>query len=450
MSTLQCLRQQSLDHFTATGFPSRKEEHWKYTDLSFLSKQIFSTPETITSLAADAIKNYSLNPSYRVVFVNGFYSAALSSIAGLESEAELFSMQKVLLPDNNAEQQGSSVDLIKQYLTQKSTCRPGRKPGSMAQEAKHSHPCALDPCIHAGTTLDLVTNDQLIHWNMALMFDGIFIRVPKNCHLSKPIHVLFFTPDNKSAKNLYSSRNIIVLEENSQAVIFEEHVSTTSDEYFKNVVTQIDLRQGSNLHYYKLQQEANDAVHLATTHISQARDSQLRSHSISLGAKLARDDFTVALNEVGATCDIHGLYLPKTSQHIDHHTRIDHYAAHTRSEEYYKGILSDQATAVYNGKVIVHPNAQKINSKQTNKNLLLTSTAEVNTKPELEIYADDVQCAHGATVAQVDAESLFYLRSRGLSETIATALLVQAFADEILTRIPNTEIRDYVHRTIYN
>lgn len=427
MNWLQQLRQQSLDYFASIGFPSRKEEHWKYTDLSFLAKQTFAAPEIITSLATDAIKNYNLDSSYRVVFVNGFYSADLSSVTGLEFEAELFSLQEGLSSPHSA-------GLIKHYLT---------------EEAKHSPPCAQDPCIHARTMFG-IANNPLIYWNAALMLDGIFIRVPKNGCLSKPIHLLFFTPDQGAAKSLYSSRNIIVLEENSQAVIFEEHVSSTPDEYFKSTVTQIDLKQGANLHYYKLQQEAKDAVHLATTYINQGRDSQLRSHSISLGAKLARDDFTVALNEVGATCDVYGLYLAKAKQHIDHHTRIDHHAGHTKSEEYYKGVLSDQATAVYNGKVIVHPQAQKINSKQTNKNLLLSNTAEVNTKPELEIYADDVQCAHGATVSQVDAESLFYLRSRGLNEGMAAELLTQAFADEILTRIPDIEIRNYAHRAIYN
>lgn len=408
MNWLQQIRQKNLEHFAALGFPCRKQEHWKYTDLTFLDKQAFSTPECPNSgdrSAALATTNRQIPSSYRIVFVNGFYCADLSSLVGLESEAQLFS----ILDDT---QRGT----IEYYLSQKSVC----------------------------------DNNPLIYWNVAEMLDGVFIRVPKNNRLSKPIHLLFLTSDKIDAKSLYAPRNIILLEENSQVVIFEEHVSTTSDDYFKNFVTQIDLKQGANLHYYKLQQEAKRAVHLASTHINQARDTQLRSFTISLGAQLARDDFSVALNEAGATCDAYGLYVTKEKQHVDHHTRIDHYAGHTKSEECYKGILSHQSTAVYNGKVIVHPQAQKINSKQTNKNLLLSNAAEVNTKPELEIYADDVQCAHGATVAQVDPESLFYLRSRGLSEAMATNLLVQAFADEILTLIPDTEIRNYVRTSIYN
>ncbi len=392
-------RQQSLELFTRDGFPTKKNEHWRYTDLNFLAKKVFFSSERFNAIGK--ITYPTLEQAYHLVFINGFYSEALSSTIDLTSVAEIFTVPEAFR--------------LKILANEYTNLAP---PTACAR-------------------------NRLLHWNAGSMTDGLVIRIPRNCALTKPIQLLFITTGSVDTSLYYAPRNIFLLEEHSQAVIFEEHVALNADNYVKNSVMQIDIKPGAKLQYYKLQQEAPAAVHLANTQISQAKDSHLLSFSISLGAELAREDLTVALNEPGATCDLKGLYITAGKQHVDHHTRIDHYAAHTTSVEQYKGILSGESTGVYNGKVIVHPKAQKICSQQTNKNLLLSPKAHINTKPELEIYADDVQCTHGATVSSVEAESLFYLRSRGLDAASAEAVLVQAFAEEILAQMA-PEIRSKV------
>ncbi len=393
------LRTAALKKFLQQGFPSRHQENWKYTDLTFVAKQKFAIAAAPGRVDEFANELFTF-PVHRLVFIDGHFSSSLSSIEQVESGVLLLPLSSAL---------GTCAEKIKPYLEQQ------------FPEATAS----------------------LANLNTAFFSDGMVLWVPKNIVMAKPIHLLFLSSSQANA-SLYCPRNIVVLEENSQAVILEQHAALAENHYYKNSVTQIEVFQGASLALYKIQAENAAALHTAVTDINQYRDSKVVSYHVSLGGKLARDDLGFALREAGASCQLRGLYIASGQQHVDHHTRIDHCNVHGSSDEYYKGILSDQATGVFNGKVVVHPGAQHTRSQQTNKNILLSKTAEMNTKPELEIYADDVQCTHGATVGQIDDEALFYLRSRGLDEQAAVSLLTQAFSNDILNQIPQPEIAQFL------
>jgi Fe-S cluster assembly protein SufD len=275
------------------------------------------------------------------------------------------------------------------------------------------------------------------------MFDGLFLYVPKNVKIEKPIQCLFISTQ-EFQDSMQHLRNLIIVEENSQVTLFETYVSETEKKYFNNIVTQIYLGNHSQINYYKYQQESENGYHIANTQIHQQANSCVNSFHFSLGSQLAREDLAVSLNQSGAECALYGLYLLDNRQHIDHHTRIDHHVSNCTSYELYKGILAAQSVGVFNGKIIVHPQAQRSNAQLVNQNLLLAKTAEINTKPELEIYADDVKCSHGATVGQIDDESLFYLRSRGIEEQTAQNILTYAFASEVINQIKDFKIKEYI------
>ncbi len=421
---LRHAREKSLARFVSAGFPNRHMEDWKYTDLSFLAKQTYAWTPRNESITREMIAAYNLEntPTHQLVFVDGYFDATLSVINELPEGVVLNSLNELLL---------YTPEKIEPYLSESDN------PSSVA----------------------------LRNLNTAFMSDGFFLSIPKNTAIENPIHLLFLTthiddiathPSEESQpieSTLLNNRNIIVLAENTTATIFEQHVSlhnrkSIEHPLIKNSFTTVETKENAQLHYYKLQQEHAHTIHLAHTDVQQSRDSQVTSYSISLGSKLARDTLNVALNATGASCDLNGFYALSDKQHTDHHTRIDHYHPHGESRECYKGILKDHAKGVFNGKVIVHPDAQKTNSQQVNKNLLLSNTAEMNTKPELEIYADDVKCTHGATVGQIEPETLFYLRSRGLDEMEATALLVHAFYDDILQRMKHSEIGNAIQQAV--
>lgn len=422
------IQKTSLEKFIAQGFPNRYQEDWKYTDLAFLAKKdiAWSIPENPLhqKIALRHLKENNFSP---IVFINGSLCSALSKINHLSPLIQCMSLKEMLL--NHPEQ-------IANYLKKNEDA------------------------------------SALTHLNTALMSDGLFLHVRENFQLEIPIHLLFLSTA-PSINTMVNTRNIIVLEKNAQISLFEEHRSFTPEEFlenidiealhkqsslesnpsnqanlFKNTVTDIFLAQDAKLNYCKLQQEHANTIHVAHTNIAHAKNSHTHSHSISLGAKMARDDLHIQLNDTGASCELNGLYVLSHQQHTDHHTRIDHNAANTSSQECYKGILQDRAKGVFNGKIMVHPNAQKTKSTLLNKTLLLSPIAEMNTKPELEIYADDVQCTHGATVGQIEPEQLFYLRSRGLDFQNATKLLMHAFYQESLGKLKNQSLQQYIETQI--
>ncbi len=266
--------------------------------------------------------------------------------------------------------------------------------------------------------------------------------VPRGKVLTEPIE-LNFTADSKAA---YSPRTLIVVGANAQCTVVENY--SGSGRYFTNSVTEIVVGEGAVVDHYKIQRESSEALHVQTMQVQCGRSANFTTHNISLGGALVRNDIGAVLSE-GTEATINGLYVAGGSQHVDNHTIIDHAKPHANSHEIYKGILDGKATAVFNGRIIVRKDAQKTDSKQTNKNLVLSDNAVINTKPELQIWADDVRCTHGATIGQLDAESLFYLQSRGIAKAAARDLLTYAFAQDILDRVKPQNLRESLERFLY-
>jgi Fe-S cluster assembly protein SufD len=262
----------------------------------------------------------------------------------------------------------------------------------------------------------------------------VLVHVPANTLVEAPIHVVFATIGDADPV-VSHPRSLFVVDSGGSAVVIEQHIGLGDGSYWSNAVSEAVVGPNARLAHYKLQQESRAASHIATIAARQAADSTFRSHAVSLGGRLVRNDIATRFEQRGGECSFDGLYLLDGEQHVDHHTTIDHAQPQCTSDELYKGILGGRATAVFNGKVIVRPDAQKTDAHQMNKNLLLSERAEIDTKPQLEIFADDVKCSHGATVGRLDDESLFFLRSRGIDENEARNLLTFAFANEIVERI---------------
>lgn len=401
LAWLNELRQQAVTHFKNNSLPAKKVEDWKYTSLWSLSQQLFTHDADTFSLSIEQCDQLALiENTYRIVIVDGIFSQKLSTIDSVEDglnvspfSASVSSIDQIL---------GQQVDLAKAGLT------------------------AL---------------------NTMLMNEGVVITLAADVHIKKPIELLVI--NSGTTQNLaIHLRNVIKLEANSKATVIEHYVGLNDQSYFTNVVTEVSLAENTELKHYKLQQESDNAFHIATLAAKQATSSQWLTNSISLGGKLVRNDIHSQLLGEQSHVTMDGLYLLNDEQHIDNHTRIDHVVPNTTSEELYKGVLDDNSHAVFNGKVIVHKDAQKTDANQQNKNLLLSRGCEIDTKPEMEIYADDVKCGHGSTVGQIDKDQLFYLTTRGLDEVSARSLLTHAFAVDVLDRIPAEDIRNALSEVI--
>jgi len=399
---LREFRAHELKKFVQRGFPTRREELWKYTDTSHLAKKNYCGPTLIDG--SPDIDKLSSPSQIKFVFINGIFSETLSDIAKLPKEVTLLSLRQVI---------NDHVDLTKPYLTRE------------FDEKKF----------------------PFASLNLVLMTDGVFLKIEKNYEMTTPIHCLFI---NTKQQNFVSCpRNIILAGDNSSVTLIEEYVGDQAENYFVSALTMIEVNNGAYVEYFKIQDEAASATHIANVFVEQQQDSKVKAHFFSRGGALEREDLCVRQNAKGAEAQLNGFYsLHSDEQHVDHHVHVDHLVPHGISSMIYKGILDKKSHAVFNGKVFVHQDAQQINAHQENHNLLLSNSAEVNTKPELEIYADDVKCTHGATIGQLDNESLFYLRSRGIEESEARKILVHAFSDQIFNTITNREIRDYVQQRV--
>jgi Fe-S cluster assembly protein SufD len=407
---LRDLQKQLGQDFLQRGIPMRREELWKYTDISFLANEAFnkssSTHDHFSKLAKNqsealadcvAAKRLKSTDTIWIVLVNGNFVEALSDLQ--------------LLPH------GVIVCGFKQALQQH------------ADEVK----------AHLTNNLDLARH-PFASLNAALLSDGVFISLPKNAVVKATIQILYITTEDKHF--FACPRNMIIAGENSEVTILEEHATHTAENYFMNVVTDIHAAAGAKVHYHKIQNDSPRSTHIAQLFINQSRDSVVKTHALLVGARLDREDVFVNLNANGAESSVNGFYcLTHDGQHIDNHIQIDHVAPHGTSNMIYKGVLDKKSRAVFNGKIYVHKDAQKTQSYQANHNLLLSADAEVDTKPEFEIYADDVKCAHGDTVGQLDRDALFYLRSRGIENTIAMKLLTYAFAADVMNAITQPEIK---------
>ncbi len=391
---LRSIRKAAISRFDEVGFPTTRHEEWKYTNVAPLAKVRFKPAAHASDrLPADRVEQMALGESScaRLVFVNGRYSEQLSSLRSLPEGVKAGSLSAKL---------AAEADDLEPHL---------------ARYADYQE--------HAFVAL-----------NTAFMEDGAYICIAKGVVVSEPIYLLFVSTAGKEPTVSYP-RNLIVVGEESQLAIVEEYFALEKGVYFTNAVTEIVAGPNAVIDYYKLESESDGAFHVATQQAHLDRSSNLSSHSISLGGALVRNDVNATLGGEGAECTLNGLYVVTGQQHVDNHTRIDHVKPHCSSRELYKGILNGKAKGVFNGKIYVHKNAQKTDAQQTNKNLLLSKDAWINTKPQLEIYADDVKCTHGSTVGQLDENAIFYLRSRGIDLEAARGLLTQAFASDMVQRI---------------
>jgi Fe-S cluster assembly protein SufD len=392
---------QALESIRRNGFPTRRHEEWKYTDVQPILKREFQLPATATASAVQAQSLIDGLDCYRMVFLNG---RLISTDAIPGSGITLRSLRDAL---------ATEPDLLKPHLNRYLT--PGKN----------------------GFT-DL---------NTALLADGCVLLLANKAVLDKPLHLVYLA-DQQAGAFACHPRNLIVLGQQARATVIESYIGSASIEYFTNTLTEVCLNQGADLEHYKLQQEGASGFHVGNIQVEQMRDSRFVSHSISLGGKLVRNDIDVRLGGAGAETVLNGLYITAGSQHVDNHTRIDHLVPHTSSVETYRGVLSGRSRAVFNGKVVVHKDAQKTDAQQSNANLLLSSEAEIDTKPELQIHADDVKCSHGATVGQLDENMLYYLRTRAIPEDVARSLLTFAFAGDVIRRMALAPLRQWLQQRV--
>lgn len=387
-------REVALERFAETGFPTSRDEDWKYTRVGALERRPFrvANPGEFRADAA-AAATLALGGGYLMVFVNGHHVPELSRLEGLPK--------------------GVTVASLADSLEH----QPTLLQAALASEA-------------AGSGFD--------HLNTAFAGDGAFLHVGRNVMVGAPIELLFISTGVDVVSHL---RNVVWAEEGSEATVIEHYVGLQEAACLTNAVTQIFTDANSFVEHYKFQEESARSFHVGGLHAQQKRDSRLVSHSLSLGAALARHDIGTRFDAEGCDATLNGLYLVGGRQHVDHHTRVDHAKPHGTSREFYRGVLDGNARGVFNGRVIVHQDAQHTDAQQVNNNLLLSREAEVDTKPQLEIYADDVKCAHGATVGQLDQDQIFYLRSRGIEEGSARSLLTYAFANDIINRIRVAPLR---------
>jgi len=394
-SWLKKIREQAISHFDRNGFPTPRLEEWKYTHVDPIVKSSFQLWEKGMkhSLTLETLTPFLFEQNHwnRLVFVNGCFDASLSQTENLPQGVQVRNLNDVVATD---------PDLISKHLAQYS----------------------------------LTEKNSFTALNTAFIEDGYVFYLPKGVQIKEPIHFLFIT-DSEEGSVLAHPRNLIIADEGAQATVIESYVSKKGISYFNNTVTEIRLEQSAKLHYYKIQNESEQAFHIAATQVHQERDSYFSSFVFSLGAALARQELNVVFQDEGTECILDGLYLVKGSQHVDHHTLIDHKKPHGTSNQLYKGILDGRSTAVFNGKVHVHKDAQQTDAHQMNKNLMLSDQATVDTKPQLDIYANDVKCTHGAAIGQLEDHEMFYLKSRGISEEMAKSLLTYGFASELISRV---------------
>jgi Fe-S cluster assembly protein SufD len=403
---VRALREQALANFRDRGFPTARDEAWKYTRLNAIENTDFvpasNGVDRIDESWIGARTFATLSP-HLLVFVNGRFSPGLSRLGRLPGSVHVDSLAAVLQ---------THPDLVEPHL------------GRLAGPGSHG----------------------LASLNTALMADGACVVVPAGASVEAPIHVLSVggTDSNTGAH----IRNLYVAQAGSRATIIESYLGLADLAYLTNVVSETVVGRNAVLHHYKLQQESPKAHHIADLHVRLARESRLEAHSFSLGGQLARHGVSALLAEEGVHCSLNGLYLADGRRHVDTFLFVDHAQVRGTSRENFKGVVSGRARGVFNGKVLVRQDAQQTDAHMGNKNLLLSKDAEVDTRPQLEIYADDVRCTHGATVGQLDDDALFYLRSRGIDEQTARGFLIFGFAHDIVDRIPDVELRKELERVV--
>ena len=400
------IEQNAFNAFNQLGIPTVKHEEWKYTRISSVFNKEYAYPETVPSFSKnnlDAVRLPGHEQANELIFVNGLYSKELSVLrsAGLT----VISLEEATRNEYR--------ELVLQHL---------------GQSGKY-------------------ISDGLNALNTAFAAEGIFIHIKKGKIIEHPVYIYNIT-DARTANILSQPRILIYAGENAQVTFAETYSTLGISESFTNQVTEVVVEKDANVEYYKIQNDASHSNQVSTTHIRQTGKSLVNTVTVSLNGGIVRNNLNIAMEAEYSESHFYGLYFLKGNTHVDNHTVVDNVKPNCFSNELYKGVVDDKATAVFNGKIFVQKDAQKTNAFQSNKNILLSDNASVNTKPQLEIFADDVKCSHGCTVGQLDEEGLFYIRSRGISERAAKSLLIHAFAIDILDHIKPEPIREYVDQLI--
>jgi len=409
-SPIHTIRRSAIEQFLKLGFPTTKDEEWRFTNITPLIRTQFipsfenpNCPVSEKQLEEICIKKI---PGQRLVFIDGRYSNELSIVNPQQNHIQIGSLAEAIkkLPE-----------LVHQHLSQNNN---GEK--------------------NAFTAL-----------NLSFLQDGAYIKLPDGTTVENPVYLLFVsTGEDKPI--ISHPRNLIIAGDDCQVSIIEHYVGVGMNPYFTNTVTQIEAGKNSIIEHSKIQNESAKAFHIGSIYIKQNEASTVTSNSIMIGGEIVRNNITALLAAERIKCTMNGLLLASGQQLIDNHTTIDHAKPHCSSHELFKAILGGRSKGVFNGKIYVRKDAQKTDAKQTNKTLLLSDTATINTKPQLEIFADDVKCTHGATTGFLDADSIFYLRSRGISKDIARDILTYAFANDIINRISIQPIREHLNNFIYS
>jgi Fe-S cluster assembly protein SufD len=403
---LQDVRGKAAARFAALGFPTVRDEEWRFTNVAPIASTEFRHASAVPVAIGDVeALPYGRLP-FRIAVVNGRFSSELSRLNNLPTGVRAGSLAAAFTDHG---------DEVARYY---------------AQAADY----------HARAFVAL---------NTALAADGAYLYIPDGTVFEQPIEILFLSAGDSGAVEMTSARSLIVAGAGSQVRIVETYASLRNGTYFTNAVTELFAGENAVVDHYKVQQEGLEAFHIATMQLDAQRSATISSHSFSLGGRLVRNDANAVLDGEGAEVTLNGLYLADGDRLIDNHTTIDHAKAHCPSHEIYKGILGGKARAIFNGKIIVRQDAQKTDAKQTNRALLLSDNASINTKPQLEIFADDVKCTHGAAIGQLDEDAIFYLRARGLTYFEARDMLIHAFAGEIIDRVQIEPLKRALEAELY-
>lgn len=402
---LESFQRNAAARWEALPFPTRKTEHWKYTNLTVVNRTDFFSAAPSNKAPSESVLQHAKIEglsSIDLFFVNGLFNEELSGdIASIENGVSVFR-----LANANDVQKKQALENL----------------GSIAKDPKHIF-----------STL-----------NEAQLQDGVFIDVEKNTQSTTPIRIVNITYEQDAPAHS-AQRVFVSLQEGASATVIEHFVGDESSaNLMSNQLTEIRLGKNSKLSHYRINAEHESAIHIGGVHAALDRDATLNSFYMGFGSQLKRIDVVVNHNGEGAHCEMNGVYVPRNNQHVDYHTCIEHAVPHCTTNEVFRGIISDNAKAVFNGRIHIHKDAQKTLAQLSNKNLLTSNKAEINTKPELEIYADDVQCAHGATVAQLDTASLHYLKTRGISEAEALVMLSFGFINALVNEIDLQPIQHYL------
>jgi len=404
-SPIHDIRTEAIKIFETEGFPTKKLEAWKYTSLNSVLKHDYSVfPKSENTLEFKDIQSYFIHniDAYKIIFIDGKYSSYLSQTT----------------------HDGLDVCLMSSALT------------------KPKYRIVIEHYFNK-----IAEKNGLSALNTAFSAEGAYIHIPKNKLVDKPIQIIHFSTGNEAASML-QPRNLIIVDENSHVQIIERHQSLTENPVLTNSVTEIFANKRAIVDYYKIQNDNEHASLIDNTFVSQKQESVAKVHTFSFGGKLIRNNLNFYQNGERINSILKGVTIIGANQHVDHNTLVHHIAPNCESHQDYKGIFNDRSTGVFNGKVVVNKEAQKTNAFQANNNILLSDRASINTKPQLEIFADDVKCSHGCTIGQLDEDAMFYLRSRGIPEKEASALLMFAFSNSILDSVKIPEIKAKITEVI--